>query len=180
VGELARCLAQLVESPELCQSMGLLGRRRALELYHWPSIIAQWEALWAELSAIARSIEPKHPEAGDYRHPDYFTCFSHYASRVVGDETPVYLTARGKRALASKSQPIPHASVCGVLEPKYLRAILSSLRLVGWANASLPTGELVKSLCKTHGLSRGRAMMHLLWLAKYDLISLAAEQESCL
>ncbi len=50
VGRAALALAKLIASPELRRSMGLAGRQRALDLFSWPVIVAQYNELFAELT----------------------------------------------------------------------------------------------------------------------------------
>jgi D-inositol-3-phosphate glycosyltransferase len=171
VGQMAGYLIQLLENPGRREAMGRQGRQRVEALYDWPVVIGQWEALWAELIAIARSIEQKQPDRLEYLRPHYFQHFSHYASRIINDETPVQLTERGKAQLAGRSSLLLHPRSRGLLHPQYLQAGLTALKPAGWLGASLPVGKVLEAMNKLHGLSRDRALMHLMWLAKYDLIT---------
>src|SRR5205823_4934641 len=89
VGHMAGYLRLLLKNRELREEMGRRGRARVEALYDWPVVIAQWEALWAELAAVARSLEGKPSNRLDYLQPHYFEHFSHYASRIIDDATPV-------------------------------------------------------------------------------------------
>jgi D-inositol-3-phosphate glycosyltransferase len=178
VGQMAGYLTQLLENRELREEMGRRGRARVEALYDWPVVIAQWEALWEELAAIARTIERKEQDRLDYLQPNYFQHFSHYASRIIDDATPVQLTPRGKEVLAGKAPFFLHPWAQGFLHPRYMHAVLATLKPFGWIGASLVVGDLVEGLRKAHGLSRDQALMHTMWLAKYDLLSLGEEEPS--
>lgn len=171
VGQLAGCLKQLLENRALREEMGRRGRERAVALFDWPRIIAQWESLWEELAAIARTIEQRQPDRLDYLTPNYFEQFAHYPSRIIDPSTPVRLTPRGKDRLAGRGPLLLHPRARGMLHPQYLQAALAALKPAGWLGASLPVGKVLETLQKLHGLSRDRALMHLMWLAKYDLVS---------
>jgi D-inositol-3-phosphate glycosyltransferase len=172
VGQLAGYLTQLVENRELREAMGRRGRARVAALYDWPVVIQQWEALWAELAALANSLERQQEDRLDYLQPRYFEHFGHYASRIIDDDTPVRLTERGKEQLAGRGPFFLHAWNRGFLQPQHLQAALAALKPSGWLGTSLPVGKVVEALEKRHGLTRDRSVMHLMWLAKYDLIAL--------
>jgi hypothetical protein len=176
VGQMAGYLTQLLTNGELREEMGRRGRARVEALYDWPAVIAQWEALWGELAAIAHSLEAQQPDRLEYLQPQYFEHFSHYASRIIDDATPVWLTERGKERLAGRGALLLHPWAQGFLRPGHLQAALAALKPAGWLGASLPVGKLLEALQKRHGLSRDQGLMHLLWLAKYDLIALGAER----
>jgi glycosyltransferase involved in cell wall biosynthesis len=171
VGQMAGCITQLLQNPGRREAMGRRGRQRVEALYDWPVVIRQWEALWTELSAIARSIDQPQPDRLEYLQPHYFQHFSHYASRIINDETPVQLTERGKTQLAGRGGFFLHPRSRGFLHPQYLQAGLTALKPAGWLGASLPVGKVLESMTRLHGLSRDRALVHLMWLAKYDLIA---------
>ena len=171
-------LRQLVQNRELREAMGRRGRARALELYDWPIVVAQWQGLWGELAGIARSITEGERDRLDYLQSNYFQHFAHYASRIVDDNTPVQLTDRGKHALAGRVPLRLDPGARGFLDPRHLRHALEALRPYRRARASLPLGRLTHTLLMTQGLSRDRALMHLMWLAKYGLVSLAGGDSS--
>jgi hypothetical protein len=176
VGQMAGYLTQLLMNGVLREEMGRRGRARVESLYDWPVVIPQWEALWEELAAIARSLEAKEPDRLEYLQPRYFEHFSHYASRIIDDSTPVWLTERGKERLAGRGALFLHPWTQGFLRPGHLQAALVALKPAGWLGASLPVGKLLEALHKRHGLSRDQGLMHLMWLAKYDLIALGEER----
>jgi D-inositol-3-phosphate glycosyltransferase len=140
VGQMAGYLTQLLMNGELREEMGRRGRARVEALYDWPVVIARWEALWGELAAIARSLETKQPDRLEYLQPQYFEHFSHYASRIIEDATPVRLTERGKERLAGRGALFLHPWAQGFLRPGHLQAALAALKPAGWLGASLPVG----------------------------------------
>jgi hypothetical protein len=171
VADMAQHLIDLLHNPTLRAEMGRRGRKRAEALYAWPVVVQQWEALWAELASIAGSLPVQPPGGLDYVQPNYFQHFAHYASRIIGDSTSLRLTARGQAVLAGRAPFYLHPWSRGFLQPQYLRAGLSALQRVEGSVATLPVGAVVESL-QSCGLTRDRALMHLMWLAKYNLVSL--------
>jgi D-inositol-3-phosphate glycosyltransferase len=178
VGQMAGYLAKLLEQPELRETMGRRARVRVEALYAWSKVIPQWESMWEELGSIARSIPGREADRLDYLRPRYFQQFAHYASRIIDDSTLVQLTPRGKELLAEHGSLLLHPRAQGLLHPHHLQAGLAVLKPAAWLGASLPAGKWAEALQKRCGLSRDQALMHLMWLAKYDLVSLAAD-ETC-
>ena len=99
LGELTDALSFLVANPAVRRTMGDAGRRRARELYDWPVVYRQYEALWDELNArrraaaadpdwIARAAAA--PKAGS-ANLDPFEAFGHYPTHHIGAATPVTL-----------------------------------------------------------------------------------------
>jgi D-inositol-3-phosphate glycosyltransferase len=174
VGQLAGYLERLLSDRVLRETMGRRARAHVEAHYAWPTVIDQWQALWQELGAVARSLETRAGDAQrepwEYLQPHYFDHFAHYASRLLTDATEVSLTARGKAQLATPRPLLLHPRARGLLDPHLLQAGLTVLKPAAWLGASLPLGKLVESLQKRAGVSRDRALLHLLWLAKYDLI----------
>lgn len=171
VPQMAGYLMRLLGDPELRADMGRRGRARVENLYDWPVVIAQWEALWSELVSIAQTITREEWDRLDYLQPRYFQHFSHYASRIIDDATSVELTPRGDELLAGKVPLFLHPWAEGFLHPECLHACLAALKPAARMGAKPEVGDLVKILHKARGLTRDRALMHLMWLAKYDLIS---------
>lgn len=171
VAEMAYYLTLLLNNPDLREDMGARARARVEALYDWPSVVGQWEALWGELAGVARSIKHKEPDRLDYLKPDYFEHFSHYASRIIDQSIPVHLTPRGKEVIARKLSLFLHPWARGFLDPQCLHATLAALKPAQRVGTCFRVGDVLQVLGKTHRLSRDRALMHLMWLAKYDLIS---------
>jgi glycosyltransferase involved in cell wall biosynthesis len=93
--ELGEVLSGLVENPDLRRRLGESGRRRARELYDWPVVYRQYQALWAELNdrraaAIADPSTLAHLRAapgGVAGRLDPYAAFGHYPTTHIGAET---------------------------------------------------------------------------------------------
>lgn len=169
-------LQTLLDQPVLRARMAEASRRRAVELFGWRPVIQRYEALWAELVEMARSIElPRLTHS--HSRQRYFDVFCGYASHIVSGSAPIYLTAEGRRLLAGK-HPIP--SQYGGLEHLFfdlmlLKRILAALGdLSRTAPPTLDT--LVDSLVREGDGSvpgaRDRARRHVLWVLKHGFASL--------
>ena len=85
----AAAFEQLFQSPELRKKMGAAGQERARTLYDWKSIIAQYEALWANLSELRMS-QSKDLQPLAYPWParmDPFHAFASYPTKVMSQQT---------------------------------------------------------------------------------------------
>jgi D-inositol-3-phosphate glycosyltransferase len=178
ISQMTRYIVQLLEHPDLATRMGQHGRARVERLYSWPVVVSLWEALWKELRRIADSAEVQGSDALAYLQPNYFQHFSHYASRIIDDSVPVHLTGRGKELLGGKGLLLLHPWAQGFLRADHLHGCLQALRPTRWAGATLPVGDLLKILERAQGLSRDQALMHVMWLAKYGLLSFGEEETS--
>jgi D-inositol-3-phosphate glycosyltransferase len=176
VGELAGYITELVERPELRLRLGEQGRARVKALYDWPVVVGQWRELWSELGAIAATLEPDPLGSLDYMRPEYFRHFSHYASRVIDDSAEVVLTSRGGDLLAGKCPLFLHSWAKGFLRPEYLLEALGVLKPAARLGARPLVGDVVQVIRKRLGLSHDAALMHLMWLAKYDLVSFGGDR----
>ena len=89
----AQAFARLFAAPELRQQMGEVGRQRAREVYDWSVIIAQYEALWAQLSEIRAAQAPAlKPLAQPWpARMDPFHAFASYPTALLTPQTVLSL-----------------------------------------------------------------------------------------
>jgi len=96
---LAEALTALIGSPDLRRTLGEAGRQRARELFDWPIVFRQYQALWGEqnarrLTALARpetvAALAAGPKAAASRL-DPFHTFSHYPTDRITPDTRVRL-----------------------------------------------------------------------------------------
>jgi hypothetical protein len=97
VGPLSERLTELVQDEALRRRLGAAGRERARQVYDWPVVFAQYQALWAELDARRHAATdadrawltaaPRRSAAG----ADFFEVFGHYPTATLGPETRIAL-----------------------------------------------------------------------------------------
>jgi glycosyltransferase involved in cell wall biosynthesis len=88
----SEAFTRLFTSAELRQQMGAAGRQRAVEVYDWRHIIAQYEALWAQLSEI-RLAQAQTLTAVTHPWParmDPFHAFASYPTQILSPETVLH------------------------------------------------------------------------------------------
>ena len=84
---------KLFNAPELRRQMGEAGRKRAVAVYDWKTIIAQYEALWATQTELriarVKDLKPlAHPWPA---RMDPFHAFASYPTRALTPQTPLAL-----------------------------------------------------------------------------------------
>ena len=169
----AQAFGQLFASPELRRQMGQAGRERARAVYDWRVVIAQYEALWAELGALraaqAGQLQPlTHPWPA---RMDPFHAFAAYPSSVLSAQTRL-----------QSVQP----DVVQALEQ--LRA-MRALAMVDFARVVLPNDEEVQSVLQAAsagpqpamrlvaGIAPARqalVLRSLVWLVKLGVLKVCA------
>lgn len=93
VSAAAQAFARLFESPALRAQMGQAGQARARAMYDWSVVIAQYEALWAQLNALRQapaSASPSRAPAWPARM-DPFQAFASYPTRTLQADTRLSL-----------------------------------------------------------------------------------------
>ena len=101
IQQLSDRVTALVDQPDLRRRMGEAGQARAREVYDWPLIYRQYQALWGELNGrrAAAASNPDEiawakaaPTAPAWRI-DPFEGFRHYPTHLIGPRTVVTLRA---------------------------------------------------------------------------------------
>jgi D-inositol-3-phosphate glycosyltransferase len=105
-GQAAAALARLIASPELRASMGAAGQRRARQMFSWPVVVEQYNALFAELAERRLAAQAQSGATSPHRisplRGDPFVDFSGFATTVLEPDTRVRLGpgVAGPEALA--------------------------------------------------------------------------------
>lgn len=83
-------LSELVTDPDLRRRLGESGQRRAREVFDWRVVYGQYEALWAEQTALRQAHVPDGPapKASPSR-PDPFASFATYPTHHITQATRV-------------------------------------------------------------------------------------------
>lgn len=168
--QLADRLTELVEQPDLRRRLGKAGQARAREVYDWPHVYRQYQALWADLNArrAAATDDPDEATwaaAAPVRAPsrlDPFQSFGHYPTAQIGPETQVAL-APGVTLEAYRNR---------LVDPLFPRTDLPEDVVVAvWA--ALEAGPTtVDSLAGAAGIAAGWTVVAVGTLAKMGLVLL--------
>lgn len=106
IGQAADAIAALATDPDLRRRMGLAGRARAREVFDWPVVYRQYQALWADLNArrqaAANDSDLKARVASLARAAparlDPFHIFGHYPTEAVTTSTRLALAPGATQA----------------------------------------------------------------------------------
>jgi starch synthase len=171
-------LTRLFNSPELRNQMGEAGRKRAVEVYDWKTIIAQYEELWAkqtELRLAAKSEEEKSA-VKPLTHPwparmDPFHAFANYPTQSLTPQTRLALVDTDAqtaitRALAYRQLAMVDFAKAILPSEAEIRAVLQTATATG---AAL---EWVQTIPDDR---RPFVFRALAWLVKLGVLSVIAQ-----
>ncbi|MGE4553441.1 MAG: glycosyltransferase family 4 protein [Desulfovibrionaceae bacterium] len=165
VPALAEALTALLAGPDAAArraAMGAAGRERVLANYTWAGVVAQYVALWEELSAL-----PADPprNAAHPLHVAYGRTFAHYATRTLTPETRLAVGALGAAFQRGRDFPLIYPGVAHLVDEAALRA------LVVLARRPIPAADLARKLAeRAPGLAPQDLDALLLWALKHDLL----------
>lgn len=155
LAQLADRVLRLVHDADLRARMGQAGRAKVAAEYAWSRVIGRYEGAWAELSAAA-AVEPVEPAGPNPFNVPPAAVFSHYASRLVADDTEVVATGRAliEGAYTDVAPWLPAA----VIE-----------QVVAAARAPIPLSRLVARVPAPAATTR----YVVRWLVKYGVMGWA-------
>jgi D-inositol-3-phosphate glycosyltransferase len=175
----------LVANPELRREMSKRSRERAVALYSHRSMIAAYEALWAELVEAAAKLSLGERARKGYSRPVYHRAFGHYATQHVEDTAELAITPAGLRAL---QEEVPlfddHPAVkFGIVDAGLLRKALAR---IGHGSAGSPRPrdgqcedrqfpasrflDIIDCLEGPGGHHPDYLRRQVMWLVKYGLV----------
>jgi glycosyltransferase involved in cell wall biosynthesis len=141
----------LAADPPQCRRLGAAARARAVQVYAWPVIVAQYMAVWQEAAEQAARA-PVLP-AGVHVTSAYDRTFAHYPSRRLDAGTLVARTERWPPGMIPAS---PYANANDHLDPAILH----------WLDGALSGPATVGALLERSAFADDRMIYHLLWLLK--------------
>jgi starch synthase len=163
----------LARNPDLRQSMGETGRKRARETYAWPVVVRQYEELWAEQAERrGRGVEAAAVAAGREVYPampDPFSAYAAYPTRslrpddqigmVDADGIDIYERLRVSPLVRHARAALPSDALCRALLEQLARGTQFRVRDVV---AVVPAGQ------------RRAAVRALVWFGKMGIVRIGA------
>jgi glycosyltransferase involved in cell wall biosynthesis len=171
VGRAADALVRLVDSPELCRRLGEAGQQRARELFDWPVVVSQYNALFAELAERrAQAITASASEVLTRIQPsrgDPFADFRGFATTVLDPALRLRLAAG---CSASDLQALLAVKL-NQLYPGLRGSTAEAMALLEQLEASGAPGLAVADLLSSVDSQRRPYLeTTLVWLAKLGLV----------
>ena len=162
---MANALCLLIENDGLRSKMGLQARQHVLETYDWKVIIHRYIELWEELYHIAASHPVTTRQSPSWFRPQYFKSFEHYATTILKPTTQVSVTNSG-REFPTTDEPLPwYDELNTKLDPEIIHTILNL------STCWITIAALEEHLFRHMNISTERFRYHLLWLLKYDWLT---------
>ena len=159
-------LRTLLGDEALRKRLGHEGRRRA-EAYRWKRVIAQYEALWTDLSAEAARATPANPSAAPLGHAallagDGIRAYAHFPTRQLAASDTLALTDVGRALLGDPDRATRYEDVAAVMSRDLERALL-----VATEATPRTVAELRALGAERFSASTGDVDFQLLWLIKH-------------
>lgn len=159
---------QLLDDREKCRALGKAARDKVREKYFWSDIVRQYCLLWEQLSKEAQNCSVEVKKSKNPWEIDYWSVFSHYPSKIVSENSRVFLSEYGNEVLKSGNIPLSYSDVGASVILPQLVAI--GLRAIG--QKPVTAKQLMASLQEHAMISDSTALYYLLWMAKYNLINI--------
>jgi glycosyltransferase involved in cell wall biosynthesis len=169
-------LARLVGDEGLRSALGAAARRRALDLFAWPRVIAAYEALWHDQEAQRQEYARLRARVGGSDLPAHYpppeTSFAGYPTRWLDADRHTELAASPEApSLLEPLLALPltnHVADRRVADPGLLRRALAR------AAPGCSVAEL-DAFFRAAGVDHHRSRATLAWMLKYDLIRVVPE-----
>lgn len=166
------CLVQLMNSPELRDTLGNAGKQRALQRYDWSVVMRQYHELWEQLAQIRTSHTEKFgvlPHKVMAQNIDPYRLFSHYPS--------VQLNSHSQFSINNVLTEARYTEICGLsghsfakfILPKYADIKLIQMHLQAHPQATI--NELSIHLAR----AEVSLEITLSWLMKIGVLSIQQE-----
>ena len=173
----AQAFKRLFNSSELRRQMGEAGRKRAVEVYDWKTIIGQYEALWAQQTELR--LAAKADAAKPLAHPwparmDPFHAFSSYPTQSLTPQTRLALVDADANTAVTRAMAYRQLSMVDfakVILPTEaeIRTVLHTAQSPGAAS------YLVKGIAQDR---RALVFRALAWLVKLGVLKVVAPNET--
>jgi glycosyltransferase involved in cell wall biosynthesis len=165
--KMLQAFQRLLDDRQRCGALGKAARKKVEANYFWSDIIKRYCDLWQQLSQQAQTYCGRIDKPDNPWEMDYYSAFSHYPSNIISTESKVFLSEYGSRMLESSCIPLAYSDIsAGIIEPKVVRMVLDAV-----GRKVLKVEQLLLSLQKDVQISDSAALYYVLWMLKYNLLS---------
>jgi len=159
----------LVNNKNLRINLAYAAQKKIKQKYDWGVLIPRYERLWKRLYLLSRKSKLMPIGKASLFMPDYFYCFSHYASRMLKKSDIFAITPEGIEALSKINREVLSEFLRGIFSWRIAFVILDYLR--GKNGCSLD--EVVsktKKVFKKTDISSQTIVYHIQWLIKNNYL----------
>lgn len=174
IDSLKASLGALINNTSLRNEMSFRCRKRAEQLYSWPVIVQQYEALWHSLRMGIDRITFQPKRRARYAQPRFFKAFSGYPTHVLTGQSRIRITDAGQAALENRnSVPVHHlARKMGALDEKIVQEALEVLMdvpkdLSTHTQLGTSLNQIASAIPSARNHHPHSVIRHLQWLIKY-------------
>ncbi|WP_295523726.1 glycosyltransferase family 4 protein [Limnohabitans sp. Rim8] len=171
----AAAFAKLFSSAALRRQMGEAGRQRAVAVYDWKHIIAQYEALWAQQKELR--LTAKNNDTPTLAHPwparmDPFHAFASYPTQVLTPQTLLALVDADANTAITRALAYRQLTMVD-----YAKVILPSEAEIRSVLQRAQSPSTASALIEGTAQER-RALVYraLVWLVKLGVLKVVAAQ----
>jgi glycosyltransferase involved in cell wall biosynthesis len=168
----AAAYARLIEDEALRRKMGDAARQRAVAQFDWRVVVAQYQALWAELAEIRKSAAESAPRVAQQpanpSRADPYQAFASYATASLSANDRVMLTPGA--SVAAFDALVAHASIAFAEKVNPPRAEMHRIIETIGGQGEVTVGTLARDWPDERRLLYVRS---LIWLAKLGLVRIA-------
>jgi len=184
LGKYTESIQALIGNEALRHEMGQRSRQRALTFYSLPSVVRQYEELWAELAEIARRL-PMPPGSAKFDRPAYFDLYGHFASNSLSEDTTLRLTAIGEKMAQTGAYWPPSPGTLSdfrILDESLLRRMLDTLASDSDPGSGAPStrrspfrmNSFVELFAQELPPQSDYIRRHCMWLIKYGCLEVVS------
>ena len=165
-------LDALITNPDLRTKLGNAARKRVEQQFAWPLVVKQYEHLWDDCRvAIQRmnQTELSQADASDVFNPSYFSRFSHYASKLLQDNSVLTVTDIGFE-LMSESSILNTIVCCDEMRYVLCAPVFTQIARRMEQATMVNMGELLRCTVEALPVPVELVVRHIMWLIKYGAL----------
>jgi D-inositol-3-phosphate glycosyltransferase len=160
-------LTVLGTNPSTLQAMGVASVNRARTLYDWKVVIQAYENLIDNRVRESDTYPVSKDHPYPFGFPGLFTTTSHFASKLVSDNTPLKPSLlHGKHAPQESEKYIEHFRT-------FQKTFLNNpTQVIAKCDSAGNFGDYRRCITQQLGCTNTEASRHVMWLIKYGYLSI--------
>lgn len=162
---MAHYITELLLNKNLREEMGQRALEKARREFSWKVVIKQYEALWNELSLIARN-DDSPAQIKDPFQLDYFSIFKNYPTGVIDADHSVRTTSFGQDILSGRFTFPIYQDMTGVIIGRIVMSAIS------FCAEGKNIEQLIGIIMHRDGFKRDDVYYNIMWMLKQNMLEL--------